>query len=107
MVFISFPSKNIIKFKNFLLVNDEIKWRIIITKTFDFFLPSKILNQCLVLSFDVIDVIANNLIEGNNKISLDTAVIREETLIFNCNIIIFINFMSNKNNIFNRYTRNT
>ena len=26
MVFISFPSKNIIKFKNFLLVNDEIKY---------------------------------------------------------------------------------
>ena len=77
----------LIRFLN--LANDEIKWHLIITKTFDFILPSTIVYQSLQIAFDVIDIIANNSVENNKKISLDTSVIREETLIFNC---IFFSF---------------
>lgn len=47
-------------------------------------LPSSILYQCIQVSFDVMDIIANNSVENNKKIALDTSVIREETLVFNC-----------------------
>jgi hypothetical protein len=41
------------------------------------------LKQSLQVSFDVIDIIAHNSAESNKKISLDTCLIRPETLIFN------------------------
>jgi len=60
------------------------KWRLIMTKSFDFNLPSAVINQSLEVSFDVIDIIAHNMSEKNKKISLDTCLTRPETLIFNC-----------------------
>ena len=62
----------------------SVKWRIIITKSFDYILPLSVCKQSLQVSFDVIDIIAHNSAENNKKISLDTCLIRPETLIFNC-----------------------
>lgn len=60
------------------------KWRLIMTKSFDFNLPSAVVNQSLEVSFDVVDIIAHNMSEKNKKLSLDTCLTRPETLIFNC-----------------------
>ena len=64
--------------------SDEIKWRLILTKGFDFVLPETILYLSLQVSFDVIDIIAHNSVEANKKITVDTCLVKEETLIFNC-----------------------
>ncbi|RNA04920.1 dynein beta ciliary-like, partial [Brachionus plicatilis] len=58
-------------------------WRLIMTKVFDHDLPFAITNQSLQVSFDVIDILAHNSIEKNKKLTLDTCLIRPETVIFN------------------------
>jgi hypothetical protein len=64
--------------------NPEMKFRLILTKSFEFNLPSSILNQSMIISFDVIDIIAHNSIQTNKKISVDTSLLTPETFIFNC-----------------------
>jgi hypothetical protein len=63
---------------------NELKWRLILTKSFDYELPSVITSQSTQVSFDVIDIIAHNSVEKNKKINLDTCIVRSETVIFNC-----------------------
>ena len=62
----------------------DIKWRLILTKSFDYVLPPTVTSQSLQVSFDVIDIIAHNSHEKNRKLVLDTCLIRPETFIFNC-----------------------
>ena len=73
----------------FILTGNEqkdLKWRLIITKSFDHILPLSIINQSLQVSFDVIDIIAHNSVPNNKKIALETCLIKPETLIFNCKL---------------------
>ena len=58
-------------------------WRLIMTKSFDYELPFVITSQSLQISFDVIDILAHNSVEKNKKLTLDTCLIRPETVIFN------------------------
>lgn len=53
------------------------------TKVFDHELPFAITSQSLQVSFDAIDILAHNSIEKNKKLTLDTCLIRPETVIFN------------------------
>lgn len=53
------------------------------TKSFDYQLPFLITGQSLQVSFDVIDIIAHNSVDKNKKLTLDTCLIRPETVIFN------------------------
>lgn len=53
------------------------------TKVFDHDLPFAITSQSLQVSFDVIDILAHNSIEKNKKLTLDTCLIRPETVVFN------------------------
>jgi hypothetical protein len=62
----------------------EIKWRLILTKSFDFKLPESILYESLQVSFDTLDIMAHNSVEKNKKISIETCMVKDETLIFNC-----------------------
>lgn len=63
------------------------KWRLILTKSFDYELPLIVASQSLQISFDVIDIIAHNSVASNKKLTLDTCQVQPETLIFNCNIL--------------------
>ncbi len=62
----------------------EVKLKIIITKAFEFVLPEAIMYNSLQVSFDVMDIMANKLVNADKKFSLTTCQIKEETLIFNC-----------------------
>ncbi|CAF0814108.1 unnamed protein product [Brachionus calyciflorus] len=58
-------------------------WRLMLTKSFDYELPFVITSQSLQVSFDVIDILAHNSVSTNKKLTLDTCLIRSETVIFN------------------------
>lgn len=73
--------------------NEDIKWRFILTKPFEFELPGFIMHHSLQVSFDILDIMAHNSIEKNKKINLETSLVKEETLVFNCKIFFQIDFL--------------
>ena len=73
------------------LPDEELKWRLIITKTFECILPLSVVCQSLQISFDIIDIMAHNSGEKNKRIAIGTCLTRSETLIFNCKELFFSN----------------